>query len=296
MSYSTSNPQTRRVQQSALEVLKAFQKVCDEHHLTYFAIAGTCIGAVRHNGFIPWDDDIDVGMPYPDYKKLCELLSADGVGQYSLIDPHSCLHYTLPYAKLHDTKTTFIEDHARKYPDRYSGIFMDIFPIFGLPRGRVQRAVLPRIALLQDRLNLCMRFGIDEESSAAGRFLWCACAPLRPLLRYDHFITMQEKLFGAIPYDASDKVLFGWRPIPKPDSPFTYKNIFYYEDFSETISVPFEEISIMIPKGYDRYLTMDFGDYMQPPPVDEQKPIHSDALIDFEKPYRYYAEQTLSHL
>ena len=108
------------------DVLKEFQKICNRHQLTYYAIGGTAIGAVRHHGIIPWDDDIDVGMPRPDYERFLEICRTSDLGNYELVSNETHRNYNLPFPKFCNRNTTLVE---RMDVPCVIGLFIDIFPL-----------------------------------------------------------------------------------------------------------------------------------------------------------------------
>ena len=108
------------------EMMQSFHGFCVKHNLRYYLVAGTCLGAVRHKGFIPWDDDIDVGMPRADYNRFIELVKTEKMGEnYAVEDPLENDDYIYAFAKMYDTSTTLIENTANKLK---RGIYIDIFP------------------------------------------------------------------------------------------------------------------------------------------------------------------------
>ena len=123
--------ETKKLQKRICMILSDFHDFCVENNLQYYAIGGTLLGAMRHHGFIPWDDDADVGMPREDFNRLCELLNGKKIkNQYLLESPLSPdKKYTFPYCKLYDTKTTLIENTRIKL---VRGVYIDIFPLDGL--------------------------------------------------------------------------------------------------------------------------------------------------------------------
>ena len=117
-------------QRKLLTALQWFHHFCSEHNLRYYAVGGTCLGAVRHKGFIPWDDDIDVGMPRKDYKKFLELTSAIQDNELYKVEYLPSKHgFTYPYCKLYDIGTTLIENSRYKIK---RGIYIDVFPLDGI--------------------------------------------------------------------------------------------------------------------------------------------------------------------
>ena len=121
----------KRMQKTTFQILKYFASFCEEHKLRYFLACGTLLGAVRHKGFIPWDDDVDVYMPRKDYMSFLHLVGSSFDSRYILISPYNSERYIHNYAKIYDSQTVLIE-----YPDtiRFEiGVYIDIFPVDGLP-------------------------------------------------------------------------------------------------------------------------------------------------------------------
>ena len=280
--------EVKQVQSIALSVLNKFNSICKQQGFSYFAIGGTCIGAVRHKGFIPWDDDVDVAMPVDDYYGFLNYCIRNLKEPYSIVDPKYVKHYFSLYHKLQNTNTTFIEEFAKNYFDRYSGVYIDIFPVSGLPESESERSKLIRKNEYLKKINFKLRFPIKEMDNIRRKATWILAFPLRLSLSFHWATDKQHELIKKFPLNTSDKVWFPWRDIPGTPGSATYKNIFYYEDFAETIEVSFENGTIMIPKGYDRYLKMDFGDYMKLPPEDKRTPGHPKAFVDLNNPFSYY--------
>lgn len=282
------NDYTLEIQSRALRILRVFQDICEKNDLLYYAIGGTCIGAVRHQGFIPWDDDIDVAMPYNDYCRLREICNKELPEPYSVIGPDNCRHYTMLYFKIQDESTCYVENHDKNYKDRYCGVSMDVFPIFGLPSDENDVQQLRDINEVLKRKNIKRRFPFSEENGLLGRVYWLIRVPFKIIRPYNYYSKMQEEVLGKNSFAESEKVFFPWRRKPEKNLKATYKDIFYYEDFKEAKKAVFEDGYINIPIGYDRYLRMDFGDYMKLPPKEKQVGNHPTALIDLSKSYKEY--------
>ena len=109
-----------------LDILKTFISICHTHNLRYYCCAGTAIGAVRHHGMIPWDDDIDVIMPRPDYDRFLEIARHEDFGNYEVVTPYNNERYPLYFSKLVNKNTTLIEEKERPC---IIGLFVDIFPL-----------------------------------------------------------------------------------------------------------------------------------------------------------------------
>ena len=117
-------------QEIALGILLYLDEVCRKHHLIYFAADGTLLGLIRHQGFIPWDDDVDVWMPRADYEKLEQIVNSETDTPYRVMNFHNTKGFTLAYGKLVHTGTSLVE-HVAGAVD--TGLFVDIFPFDGLP-------------------------------------------------------------------------------------------------------------------------------------------------------------------
>ena len=124
----------RPLQLRILKNLLAIDKVCKEHNLRYYIMAGTMLGAVRHKGFIPWDDDLDIGMPRADYDLLMTNAKEWLPEPYEAVCAENDKEYPLPFAKIQDADTTLIERMHLKY---LGGVYIDVFPLDGVPTGRM---------------------------------------------------------------------------------------------------------------------------------------------------------------
>ena len=287
-----SDTVTQEIQAVVLAIFKEFQRICDLHNLRYFAIGGTCIGAVRHRGFIPWDDDIDVAMPFEDYKRFTEIAKDELQLPYSVVDPYERRYYTHTIIRIQNENTASIDKKDQLYPDVYTGVFLDVMPIFGMPKGeKVQR----KASHACDRwviTNAKIRLPYPKQLPLRSKVLWILLLPLKLTRPFDYFLKKIETTLGEFPFDNSDKVIFGWRKRPRKWMPgYTYQNVFFYDDFKDHLTVPFEDTTMRIPVGYDRYLTMDFGDYMKLPPKEKQISKHDFAVLDLNKSYKEYAKE-----
>ena len=128
--------ETREMQRIILGILEAIDKVCRKHNLQYFMIAGTMLGAVRHHGFIPWDDDADVALPRHDYEVLLAHANEWLPEEYELVDYEKDSHYPYQFARIQDKRTTYILRRSFKF---LGGIPVDVFPIDGMTENRLAR-------------------------------------------------------------------------------------------------------------------------------------------------------------
>lgn len=275
------------IQKAILDVFLAFKKICDDNNLRYYAIGGTCLGAVRHGGFIPWDDDLDVVMPYADYVRFQQIVH-DCDGKYQIVSPDTCLHYSENYSKLQNIETTFIEERYSAFEDRFTGIYIDIFPVFGAPKNAFLRHLHIRKVLLLKIFNIVRRFPF---SFLQGKKKALKLMPFLTLLRFNFFSSLQTKLLAKYPFGCSNLVFFGWRDAPGRKNKKTYKNLFDYVDFASGVEMPFEDTTIMIPIGYKNYLEKDFGDYMVMPAEEQRVSKHPTIIIDLNKSFNFYKKE-----
>lgn len=272
----------KEIHQLEIDLLIQFQNICKKYHLRYFAIGGTCIGAVRHKGFIPWDDDIDVGMPYKDYAFFRNVAKEELKEPYTVYDVNEHRHCSHVFLKIQNEATTFIEETCRQYSDRYTGVFLDIMPLFGLPNNmkKNEKRIINKYKYYL-RCNRVLRFPFCDQKTLKGKCFWISQAYKKIFFSYWYYTKKIEKTFGETPLNIGEKILFGWRDNLN-------RLIFDYEDFKDIIEVPFENITIFIPIGYDSYLKKDFGDYMKIPPKEERVTIHPTAVLDLNNSYKKY--------
>lgn len=261
--------------------LKEFIRICTENNLTYFCIGGTAIGALRHNGLIPWDDDIDVGMPRPDYDRFINICKGSDLGNYELATPE-LKGYPCHFAKLCDRRTTIIE---RKGVPCIYGLFLDIFPIDGTAPtkeeavklmlkyrrwGNKLDAVLTRPSLTE-YLTLALkprewgRMAVLTAGIIAGR------ERIRRLIikKLDRLATTYS--YGSTPF----AVNYAGRYLDREIFPVAWS--------AEQCEHQFEDSTVKLPYNCDAYLTNVYGDYMKLPPVEKRVYWHDHAFVDINR-------------
>lgn len=264
------------IQDTLLRMLKWFHEFCVNHNITYYAIGGTMLGAARHNGFIPWDDDIDIGVPRPSYEKLIELLKSP-VDGYFLETPYSGNDdYLYAFSKLYDTNTTLVEQLRTPFK---RGIYCDIYPLDGIGNSwedaqknfrrfkKMNVFLMLRICTIEKRRiwykNLVViSGGWIIEKLIGGKRLSMSVADFARKINSDESAYIAN-LMGR----------YGNREICKR------------EYFGVPTLYPFEDIQLYGPEKYDEYLTTIYGDWRKLPPEDKRHTKHNFIEMDLEKPY-----------
>lgn len=237
----------------SLDILIDIAAFCDAHGLTYFLAVGTLLGAIRHQGYIPWDDDIDIMMPRPDYQRL--LREYDG--RYALLKPEAGL---LCYAKAYDPRTVKYEADTDYKKNKAIGVDIDIFPLDGIVNDeKIINRIYKRECFLETLLRLSNQpiFLRKNPLKAFNRLV-------PRLIGSANIVKLIEKNAQTYDYETSDHVI-RWRCSPNGFTGALPKEV-YEKDYGT-----FEGHVFCIPKGYDAFLRAFFGDdYMELPPEDKR--------------------------
>lgn len=275
------------LQKEILKIFMVFREICEEHNLRYWAIGGTCIGAVRHNGFIPWDDDLDVVMPDEDYQKLIDIAPKELKWPFELVPAGKLPHSPIIFAKIQNRNTTFIEEIERPFPDSYKGIFIDIFPLCGLPKMKIKRWFLVKKGHILLWFNEYVKRSVTSMRGLLKKALWVGTRCLSVLLPDNYFFNCFSKFIFKRKFDDEK---YEWTALWHVH----YKKTIYKKSwFSSYVELPFETTTIRCPSEYDKLLTYQFGDYMELPPKDQRKPQHN-AFIDLYHPYAFFQAHGLN--
>ena len=262
-----------------LAMLVAFDAFCTEHGLRYYLSGGTLLGAVRHKGFIPWDDDIDVNMPRPDCERLMEL-SGGRIGSYILNPPNYTDLYHAYHWKLFDDSILIIRNKGGELGEKVDAPFIDIFPIDGLPDTEAgNRWHYWKIGIWK-RLASCLWGRNWFHGSSLPSRLYHGGARIFAMLFGKKFLF--DRVIGvakSIPFDTADHVGVMMTNI------HTTEERVRKADYLPRVDVTFEGHVFPAPANYDTYLTQLYGDYMQLPP--EKKRASRHAIMPF-----YWKEQT----
>ncbi len=261
--------------------LQQFITLCEEHRLTYYCVGGTAIGAVRHQGLIPWDDDIDVAMPRPDYDRFLELCKRQDLGDYELATPER-KGYPCHFAKLCDRRTTLIE--KRDVPCVY-GLYIDIFPIDGTaPDMAEAKRLLRKYKQWNNKLDAALtRHTLRQYLALAlkpkewGRMAVQTAAVIIGRERVRRYIIHRLDSM-ARQYDYTTATL-----VANYDGAYREREIFPKAWTDTLCDKPFEHLTVKLPGNYDAYLKNIYTDYMQLPPEEQRVCHHLHDYLDLNK-------------
>ncbi len=273
------------LQKVQLDLLKEFIRVCEKNKLTYYLFGGSCLGAIRHQGFIPWDDDMDIAMPRPDFDKLMKL-GHEFPDPFFLQNIRSDKHYVYSFAKLRNSNTTYIE-YAYSHCRMNHGVWIDIFPLDGMSK----------------------RIGKKEIKSLKPLLIWAGfcfayCGHQVRSIRWDkHF-------FADLGLDIVGILFFPWNianwmtkcleryekriPWHKATLVGPYETAYLNQEalppqvFGEGIPAKFEGLDVKVPSDYHAYLSHIYGNYMKLPPIEKQIGHHVHNGLDLNTPYKQY--------
>lgn len=289
-------PEMKKVWAVELDLLNEFARVCKEHDLKWFAHAGTLLGAIRHQGFIPWDDDIDVTMPRADYIQLCNVAPKAFKYPYFFQTDDTDLFFCRSFARLRNSDTTAIQVWEKSMNFPYNqGVFIDIFPYDNLPDNDVELG--EEIRKMEALINSAWQFrnmvhfyhpktgkGLKKRISYYLKHLWFKYIDPKG---GDYLKFLQQHTALATSHNDEDTQRVGEMIIP----PFG-RHIWKKEWVEETISVPFEMITIQVPTHYEECLKIAFGeDWRTPRQIGNY---HGQILFDVDRPYTHYLNQNHS--
>lgn len=261
----------KEIQSIGLEILRAFDEFANKHGLTYFLSGGTLLGAVRHKGFIPWDDDVDLMMPRPDYEYLIHHFHHE---RFHLSCCELESDYCSCHARLWDTNTVLKWDRSKAH-EKQIGLFVDIFPIDGYPSSKlITRLFLYRVKVARSKISIAVKDGYgDNEKYVAVK----KCVGAFTRNDGNYYARKLSRLAKSYEYDTCDYV-----GVIGANIPHLFKEKNPKKLYEKVIMLDFEDLKLPAPVGYHQYLKHLYGDYMQLPPEDKRMTDHQFRIYQIK--------------
>lgn len=251
-----------------MDIVKEVVRICDAHGFKYYMLGGTMLGAVRHQGFIPWDDDIDLGMPRDDYEAFLEIADKELPEHLRVVNYRNDPAYQYYITRVQDTQTSVVEERIGN-DSKYTCASIDIFPIDGTPNNPIARKIyFFRVLYHRALMSLCYKDSIDRKRKRGKKeklLLWVMehlpveklTTPYKQKCKIDKLLRSQKVAGSA--YIGNIMGAYRTREIVPAD---------YY---GEGAYYPFEDMQLRGMAKAEEYLTFTYGDYMKLPPEDQRK-------------------------
>lgn len=280
MDIQKSNQDVKAVQSKILEVMKFIDKLCRENGITYFIMGGTALGAVRHGGFIPWDDDLDIFMTPTEYAKFKAVFEKIPNNDQFVIQEWRTTQNYLEYAKVRMNGTTFIENCFKDRKDMHHGIYVDIMILHKIP----ENILIQKLVYLESKF--VTLYGISQRN-------WTPKTAIQKIVL---------KSLAILPCKLMAK--FFYRRIYKYDNmqknfkycywitPAKFKSGLFSADFFEKpVDIPFEDTVLLGSSKIKEYLQYRYGDYMKLPSEAARKAAVHAMIFDVNKDYKEYMQE-----
>lgn len=263
----------RELQMALLDMLKDIDALCKNNDIKYSLSSGTLIGAIRHKGFIPWDDDLDLMFTRVEYEKFLKVAEKELPQLGYTIQREFSLDWPMTYSKIRKDNSAYIEDFNPKIKNMHQGIFIDIFPIDNF----MDNKIVGRLQWIAYRLLLSKELGKRGYSTKS--------MLKRIAVKLTFFIP--ENLFRKICM-AKDNNHSQFLQCFLGGALEFNKSIYPRSAFKDYIRVPFEDADFQVISGYEEYLNICYGDYMKLPSKEEQVATLHAKLIDVNNSYKKY--------
>lgn len=261
-----------------LDLLLELDRICKKHGLKYYLWAGSLLGAVRHQGFIPWDDDMDVAMLREDYEKLKEV-AYEFEHPYFLQYPHTDPEAGYSHIKIRNSNTTAF-NKLFSYRNYNFGIYLDIFPIDNY-HEEGQRERFDRIEAINVENSLYMKMK-SPYANDWDKYRFERHSGKSVIENFDEI----ERISTMYRYEPSDKGIKLSGPAIKNMDRVTWP----YDQITQSVELPFEGFLFSCPSGWDEYLRKSYGDYMQFPPIEKRSNKHAHTITEPDVPYKEFVK------
>ncbi|WP_274972453.1 phosphorylcholine transferase LicD [Bacteroides fluxus] len=253
--YNPEGSDLRRMQLRMLEILDAVDRICKKHNITYWLSSGTLLGAIRHKGFIPWDDDLDIELLRGDYFKLIKLLELELPKEYVLQTNKTDNNYFNHYAKVRDLSSCLVEENNANCNYKYKGIFIDIFPM-----EHTRNALLKFSAYIQFYIVLKLSKKKNDTLGVKRLLVKTFYVLTKLLFSFFRMFSVSKKDYITFPYGSYYPLKYN-------------KNILF-----PTSLVLFEGKLYPAPKDWKKYLELAYGNYEKLPSKEERR-VHTSKVV-----------------
>ena len=268
------NPELRKVQLCQLDLVLEVKRICEKYNINYFLIGGTLLGAVRHKGFIPWDDDLDIGMLREDYNRFVEICTNELDKDYFLQTSQTDEDYGFGFAKLKINGTIFLE-YVSKDNESHKGIFIDIFPFDRMPLKKKQQVWQQKqVKLYRNLLLIKCNYNYWNKKDIKVKILRKIISFLIFPINKGYFLKKIVK--NEIKYNQEKCENF-----INLEGAYGYKEFISVNSIQQFESAEFEGYEFSIPTNPEIYLKNLYGDFMKLPPIETRGNRHGMLKVDF---------------
>ena len=267
----------KQIQDTILEVMSYVDKLCRDNNIEYYIMGGTALGAIRHGGFIPWDDDLDIFMTPGNYEKFKSVFLTQNDTKFE-IQEWRLGDNPLEYAKVRMNGTTFIEANFKENRNMHHGVYIDIMILHKCPKSRIRKGLL-------------FLFSRYVQVQALAERNWVPKSKLQTIIL--RLIRLLPKHFMSGYFY---KQIYKYDKRGMQDYQYCYfltkarfnQAIFPKEMFMEPVDIPFETTKLLAPTDIHGYLEMRYGNYMALPPEEDREAAKHAEIVDLEKSYKEY--------
>lgn len=275
----------KRAWAAQIEVLEVLDQICRKHNIQYFADWGTLLGAVRHKGFIPWDDDIDIAMKREDYQRFLSAFSKEKPEKYCLLSIHTEETWRYPFSRITNGNTICYEEkHLQRYHGCPYAVGIDIFPLDYIPKTDEAEVQVELLSAILTLLGIDQSYKIEFDKEQGEEALLkieelCGVTIDRNGNVENQLLKLMDRISALYGPQESEELTLMVERCNKRGLKFPKE---WYE---ESLLFPFENVTIPVPKGYDGILKTMYGDYMTP-----VKNIQVHEYPFYKKQDKYYTE------
>lgn len=252
-----------------MEIVKNVINICEENNLEYFMLGGTMLGAIRHKSFIPWDDDIDLGLPRKDYDKFLEIAPKQLTNNLKMVNYKTDSNYHYYITRILDIDTKVIEERIGKEEEKYTNASIDIFPLDGTPNNKILRQIyFFRVLYHRALMSLCYKDSIDKKRKRSKKekiLLWIMMK--LPIQKITTAYKQKEQIDRLL----KKHDFYNSKYVGNIMGAYRTKEIVPKEFYGKGKMYQFEDIKMNGLELYDEYLKYTYGDYMKLPPEDKRK-------------------------